>query len=316
MFFYKSYGLRIRSDFRFAELVEGGTGEDVWIKKGTLRKPSTLEPTAIHRYGIEALFGGTSQDAYLRWPGIATLRAKCGSRLIVDLDSDQLETALLGPYILSEPLGLVLSQRGFLLLHASAVRVGGQVVVFVGPAGVGKSTTAAAFATSGHTVLADDMVGLTLNPGGLPILYPACPRIKISPSAAKALGIHASSLSPLFTGCRKREIRQDGVFPVGPFPVTQIFVLQESPDTLNITRTSGLEAFFGLVRFFPCPGALLQGSALTLHFEHCVRLLDQVEMWSLQRPSQFEVLRDVVSSVERIVEQSKKLKSDAAPSAD
>ena len=29
MFFYKSYGLRIRSEFHFPELVEAGAGEDV-----------------------------------------------------------------------------------------------------------------------------------------------------------------------------------------------------------------------------------------------------------------------------------------------
>jgi hypothetical protein len=302
MYFYESYGLRIRSHFRFAELVEGGSGEHVWIRKGTLRKLPKLEPTAIHRHGIEALFGGTSQDAYLRWPGIATLRAQHGSSLIVDLDFDQLEPALLGLFVLSEPFGLILCQRGFLLLHASAVRIRGQAVIFVGPAGVGKSTTAAAFAKSGHTVLADDMVALTLNPGGLPILYSAYPRIKLWPSAAEALSVQPSSLSPLFTGSRKQEIRRDGVFPLGPFPVAQIFVLHDSPENMDITRMSGLESFFSLARFFPCPGAFLRGSALTHHFQQSVGLLHQVEMWQLERPKRFDALRDVVSAVERIVE--------------
>jgi len=306
MFFYQSYGLRIRSTFRFAELVEGGGGDDVWIEKGTLRKLPRLEPTAIRRYGLEALFGGTSEDAYLRWPGIATLRARRGSRLTVDVDSDQLETGLLGLYTLSEPLGLVLHQRGFLLLHASAVRIGEQAVVFVGAAGVGKSTTAAAFVKSGHTVLADDMVALTINPRGFPILYSACPRIKLSPSAATALGVHPSSLSALVTGYRKRDLRQDGVFPGGPFPVAQIFVLQEQSGGVNITRMPGVEAFVSLTRFFPCPAAVLRGAALTRQFEHSVALLEHVRVWRLERPKQFEVLRDVVSSVERMVETQSK----------
>src|SRR5579862_2093768 len=47
-------------------------------------------------------------------------------------------------YLLGPVLGLLLRLRGVVCLHASAVSLGGRAVAFAGPAGAGKSTTAAA----------------------------------------------------------------------------------------------------------------------------------------------------------------------------
>lgn len=65
-------------------------------------------------------------------------------------------------YLLGPVLGLLMRLRGVTCLHASAVAFGDCSVVFVGPAGAGKSTTAAAFATRGFSVLSDDIVALSL----------------------------------------------------------------------------------------------------------------------------------------------------------
>src|SRR4028118_942764 len=123
MFFYQTYGVNIHSDFPLTELLQGGEKRDIYIQKGKLKSPP-LEPTSINRQGIEASFGGTPQEAYLRWQGIVTLLAKDGNILIVDPDSDNIDPQLLNLYILSEALGLILYQRGLFLLHASAIKIG------------------------------------------------------------------------------------------------------------------------------------------------------------------------------------------------
>jgi dephospho-CoA kinase len=50
--------------------------------------------------------------------------------------------------------------RGVVCLHASAVAIGDEAIALLGPAGSGKSTTAAAFAERGYSVLAEDVVTL------------------------------------------------------------------------------------------------------------------------------------------------------------
>ena len=75
------------------------------------------------------------------WPENYTLEDAC--------------TYLLGPVI-----GFVLRRRGVTCLHASAVAFGEHAIALAGIPGSGKSTTAAAFAQLGYSVIADDVVAL------------------------------------------------------------------------------------------------------------------------------------------------------------
>ena len=296
MFCYQAYSLNVQSSFSLPGLLQGRSEVDVCIQIGKL-KPPPLELTSINRQGIAALFGGNDQAAYLQWPGITTLLAKGGNTLIVDPDPDKTETQLLNLYILSEALGLILYQRGLFLLHASAIKVGEQVVIFAGPPGAGKSTTAAAFAKLGHTVLADDMVAMSLDSPGKPMVYPAFPQIKIWPSSVKGLEYNLSTLPPLFPGSRKRVIRQAKNFPTEPFPLVRIFILEEGTD-LKITPMDEAAAFFSLARFFPLPSDLLQGAALERHFQECVQLTREVEICKVENPKTFGALKMLVRWVE------------------
>ena len=346
MFFYKAYGLNIHSNFFLSELIKSENQADIYIKKSQVKLPQ-LETTSINRQGIEAYFGGTGREAYLQWQGVATLLAEDGHTLIVDPDAD-IEPQLLNLYILSEALGLILYQRRLFLLHASAVKIGEQVIIFAGKPGAGKSTTAAAFAKQGYTVLADDMVAIDLqkfsdeltspansksppNPpthlfkggsrwdrrlGGQgnmnssspqswgargAMVYPAFPQLKIWESAAKGLGYDLSSLPRLFPGSRKRVIRKPENFPTQPFPLAHIFFLEESND-FTIKPLAGTEAFFYLSRFFPLPSQLLQGEALEKHFQQCIQLISQVDLWKIENPKDFKILNNLINWVERKME--------------
>ena len=73
-------------------------------------------------------------------------------------------------YLLGPVLGLLLRLRGVTCLHASAVAFGDRSVAFVGSAGAGKSTTAAAFAKQGFGVLSDDIVALAESGGAFQVM--------------------------------------------------------------------------------------------------------------------------------------------------
>lgn len=61
---------------------------------------------------------------------------------------------------------LMLSHRGHLVFHASAVAAHGGAIAFLGASGRGKSTLAAAFATAGQPFLTDEDLVLDLRHGG------------------------------------------------------------------------------------------------------------------------------------------------------
>ncbi len=83
-------------------------------------------------------------------------------------------------YLLGPVFGLLLRLRGVTCLHASAVAFDDSSVVFVGPEGAGKSTTAAAFAQRGYAVLSDDIVALSID--SRDAASPRVIRPRVSPS--------------------------------------------------------------------------------------------------------------------------------------
>jgi hypothetical protein len=134
-------------------------------------------------------------------------------------------------YLVGPILGLLLRLRGVVCLHGSAVSINDRGVVFVGSEGAGKSTTAAAFATQGHPVLSDDIVGLTERGTEFQIL-PAYPRINLWPDSVKLLFGSVEALPMITTGWDKRYLtigEAEGTkFEERPLPLAAIYVLGEA----------------------------------------------------------------------------------------
>lgn len=111
---------------------------------------------------------------------------------------DDMTTYLLGPV-----LGFVLRLRGTTCLHASVVVLPDGAVGFVGPAGAGKSTLAAAFARLGRTVVTDDVAALVEDGDGF-LVHPGYPRLRLRPHAVTTLYGHPDALPALTPTWDKR----------------------------------------------------------------------------------------------------------------
>jgi hypothetical protein len=99
-------------------------------------------------------------------------------------DTSSLEDA--ATFLLGPILGFLLRLRGVTCLHASAVVFDGRAVAFVGDAGAGKSTTAAAFARRGHPVISDDVVAIVERGDAFHVL-PAYPYLSLWPDSVAML---------------------------------------------------------------------------------------------------------------------------------
>ncbi len=140
-------------------------------------------------------------------------------------DEASLEEA--STYILGPVIGLLLRLRGVTCLHASAVVIGGRAVVFVGTAGAGKSTTAAALGTRGCPVLSDDIVALSEVGGGFQVM-PAYPYLSLWPEAVEMLYGSPEAL-PRFTGSWDKRFLANGRggvrFQEEPIELGAVFIL-------------------------------------------------------------------------------------------
>jgi hypothetical protein len=147
-----------------------------------------------------------------------------------DLTLEDTATYLLGPI-----LGFVLRLRGTVCLHASAIAIDDRVVVLVGAAGAGKSTTAAAFARQGYPVLSDDVVPL-IDLGDRFLVQSAYPRIRLWDSSVQALYGDAEALPrlvPTHPTWDKRylDLNQAGYqFQSAPLPLAAIYYINDRDD--------------------------------------------------------------------------------------
>ena len=132
-------------------------------------------------------------------------------------------------YLLGPIMGFVMLLRGVVCLHASAIAIGSDAIALVGPAGSGKSTTAAAFAQRGFSILAEDVVTLD-DRGDHFLVQPAYPCIRLWPASVKALygtESHLPKLTPNWDKCYLDLTEQ---FQKQPLPLAAIYVLDERRD--------------------------------------------------------------------------------------
>ncbi|WP_373540729.1 hypothetical protein [Chamaesiphon sp.] len=148
---------------------------------------------------------------------------------------DELTIEDMATYLLGPMLGFVLRLRGTVCLHASAIAIDGRVVVLVGAAGAGKSTTAAAFARAGYPVLSDDVVPL-IDRGDTFWVQSAYPRIRLWDSSVQALYGDAEALPrlvPTHPTWDKRylDLNQAGYqFQSAPLPLAAIYYINDRAD--------------------------------------------------------------------------------------
>ncbi len=148
-------------------------------------------------------------------------------------------------YLLGPVMGFVMLLRGIVCLHASAIAIGNEAIAFLGPAGSGKSTTAAAFSARGYSVLAEDVVTLD-DRGDHFMVRPGYPCIRLWPASVKALYGSESYLPKLTPNWDKCFLDLRDQFKTQSLPLVAIYHLSErrhdttAPFVETLERSEGL----------------------------------------------------------------------------
>jgi hypothetical protein len=193
--------------------------ESMW-HQGAWRDEQTGEPF------LTILRSSTDGSLRIRFAdGVQFLIDRPGSdiRAICPSGATREDVAL---YLTGPVLGIVLRLRGVIALHASAVAIGDRAIAFVGPSGAGKSTAAAAFASLGYPVLAEDIAALQ-GAGEAPMVQAGYPSIALWPESAAMLFGDSDALPRFTPGWDKRclDVAATGRFMATPRPLGAIYLL-------------------------------------------------------------------------------------------
>src|SRR6185295_2331346 len=165
----------------------------------------------------------------------------------VPLTVEDTATYLLGPV-----MGFVMLLRGIVCLHASAIVVDDKAIALLGPAGSGKSTTAAAFADRGYAILAEDVVTLDDCHDHF-LVRPAYPCIRLWPASVKALYGDEADLPKLTPNWEKRYLDltvRTEQFHQQPLRLAAIYQLdqrRDDPDAPFIKSLDNSEGLLSLI---------------------------------------------------------------------
>ena len=300
MYAYVAYGLGIRSELGLPELTpqavprEADPG-DVVIRVGSVRPI----PSEINAAG--AGFWSTAREACHFVDTVGAFLARDGREIVVD-PAPGVEQRVLRLSILGPALGLILFQRGFLVLHASVVGRQGRALAILGNNGWGKSTVAAALHAKGYDLVADDVAAIAIGDDG-PGVLPGFPQVKLWPEAAALLGETPEDLPLLHPGFDKRAWPAARGFSLEVRRLDRLYVLAAG-SAPSIEPLEPRDACLELLAHWyghRFGGGLLRSEAAGSHLRQCATLAGQVPMYRLWRSGGSKALLELADLVDQNV---------------
>ena len=276
---YSAYGLSIKSQIQLPELLTNDQADvseiDVHIRIGRVSQDGLEDGTQV-----APVLWVSQSELWFQVPDVARFLVRDGQEITIDpapgIDEESLRLFLLG-----SAFGALLIQRGHLVLHGNAIRIGDQCMVCVGDSGAGKSTLAAGFMQRGFDILADDVVPVDRDCSALP----GFPRIKLWQDAADRLKIDTKSLRRIRPDIEKFSYPLFNQFAQQPLPIRWVCILQSHSETQTL-----LEPIVGLQKFPPLLEntyrmVFSQGMDLNAnHLQLCGKLAGRIRLMRITRP--------------------------------
>jgi hypothetical protein len=268
---------------------EGTSRADVRVRCGTapaeLGMPSRVGPT-----------WQLNDTAFLfEVPQVARFLVEQGSEIIVDLHETS-TPADAAPFLLGTGFGVLLHQRGQLVLHAATVACRGRGLALCGVSGAGKSTLAAALCRAGCDFIGDDVAAIHFDQGGLPTILPDGRQHRLWMDAVEQLTLTDSLGAAVRPSIQKYHVDPPRMATQATTPLAAIFILK----TANAP---------GLIKLAPADAAALlrkevyrSGPASHLGrdadlFRQIAALLGRVQVFLFDRAMDFATLDDTVDTV-------------------
>jgi hypothetical protein len=230
----------------------------------------------------------------LRAPRVARFLIEGGRHIGVELEPGATARDA-SIFVLGVSFGILLHQRGAMVLHGAAVARDGRALAICGASGAGKSTLATALCREGFEFVADDICAVSLDDARRPVVWPDGRQLKLWREAIERLDVAARQGAAVRDGIEKYFIGAPATALAAP-RLTAVYVLgevrppqPEGVEPLNLPdamRALDLQAYRPEIRarIGSKPRNLAQSAALLSHartfrferprgFEHMDRLV-------------------------------------------
>jgi len=257
---YSAFGLVVSSNVPLPGLpAVAGTRPDcvLEMRRVPLRERATGRRHALRLPNgrISLIIDRCGSGFLVRFPGLAVFLISRDGQKVRCAPRPGTRSRVVAHLFLAQVLPLALSQRGRLVLHASAVATQHGAVAFLGSAGLGKSTLSASFVRRSFPLLTDDSL-LLVEDGPILAGVPSYPEIRLWPDVLAVLGDTGLEVHDVSHRTGKKRLAVDR----GPWrfsrehvPVRRMYVLGRAKPAarsrgVTITALTPREAFIELVK--------------------------------------------------------------------
>ena len=304
MFYYSAFRLFIQSPFPLSNFS---------LEQNLDREPDVVIESAISDQFLPSEIVNSKvskiidpNNVLLVRPAIEFCLVREGREVILRPapDADMDEVAL---FIQTTVMQLLLYQRGYFLLHGSAVDINGGAIVFIARSTGGKSTLAAFMNTLGFSVIADDLVAIRIDDDGM-VIIPSKPHLRLWPDAATYVGKDVEQLPRVLPTMEKRILQIDHDANDTDVPLRRIYVL-DFGTALEIQPLNFQDSFQHLFKnmtfaiFYANELERFRDKSLKL-MSDCAKVARTISVARLQRPRSLELLPQIAGMIVRDMEKT------------
>ena len=294
---YRIAGLQVASEIELPGAIAAAqpprASADIVVRAG-------LVPDALEQASARGATWEIAGDRFLfRVPDVARFLLTGGREILFEAASG-IESSDISIFLLGTVLGILLHQRGRIVLHASAVRVNGKAVLFCGPSGAGKSTLAAALAQRGFPLVADDFCAITVSEAGTVTVQPDGRNLKLWAQAIQKLDLAERRGAPVRNRLQKYFVEPAAIF-TEPLPLGTVYALREArpPHNAGIERPNVVDAALILRRTAYRPLLVNRMGQKADYFRAATAIANAAGIFRLTRAFNFASMPELVAQLER-----------------
>ncbi|MCH1624875.1 HPr kinase/phosphorylase [Fredinandcohnia quinoae] len=292
---YKAFGFRILSEINLPELIvieDNKSQRDIEIILGNLKNQWEKIANPKRNFYVK------DNLVMFRVKDVAIYSIIDGERIVVSPAKEAKEDKI-RLYLLGTCMGIMMMQRRILPLHGSAVIINGKAYAIVGDSGAGKSTLASALLHRGFQLISDDLIPVTLNNSGIPVVTSAYPQQKLWQESLQEFGIESKHLRPIIDRETKFAVPVISQFiDREEIPLAGIYELlkteKESIELYPVNRFNKVDTLL----YHTYRNFLLQPLGLfEWHFSMMTTMMKHTEVYQLKRPVSTFTAHDLASII-------------------
>lgn len=289
---YRAHGLVVSSELELP-LPPGSPASgtpDLALRWGSDRPVTSCEPPGSRIAELRGAggvvfysLGGDGERTVLRYPGLCEFVGDRHLACVTVHAHPGMDRGLVVVLAAGTLLAVHLMLRGELVLHASAVRLDGHAVAFVGASGMGKSTLAAALCGHGCALVTDDVLRVDPTEAAVMRVHPGSTESRLRMNARRLADTSPRGATrPTADGrlALRPRTRVDG-----PLPLTACVVPLPSrkAEDVSVTRLTPTGALWRMVQF-PRVAGWCEPASMDRTFQALADLVERVPVFEATVP--------------------------------